>query len=86
MNFKTRFTKDHINTWVKEGGVLIKSFFTDEEVDDVKKDFERIFGSHQVRAKKEALTEKENNVIGKSNEKQFLNFDNISFCKIHNRP
>ena len=77
MNFKTRFTKDHISTWVKEGGVLIKSFFTDEEIDDVKKDFERIFGSHQVRAKKEALTEKENNVIGKSNEKQFLNFDNI---------
>ena len=63
---KTRFTKDHINTWVKEGGVLIKSFFTDEEIDDVKKDFERIFGSHQVRAKKEALKDAKEQVLAKT--------------------
>ena len=43
---KKRFTKDHLKTWEKEGAVLIKSFFTETEVENVKNDFETIFGSH----------------------------------------
>ena len=77
MLIQKRFTQDHINTWMKEGGVLIKSFFTAEEVADVKNDFESIFGRHEFGAKLKPLIETENNEIGKSNEKQFLNFYTI---------
>jgi hypothetical protein len=39
-----RFTPEHIETWRREGGVLIPSFFTADEVAAVVADFERVFG------------------------------------------
>ena len=74
---KKRFTKDHLKTWEKEGAVLIKSFFTQNEVENVKNDFEIIFGSHKLKAKKKPLILKEGEKDSISKEKQFLNFDNI---------
>ena len=74
---KKRFNKDHLKTWEKEGAVLIKSFFTQNEVQNVKNDFEIIFGSHKLKAKKKPLILKEGEKDSISKEKQFLNFDNI---------
>ena len=68
---KKRFTKDHLKTWEKEGAVLIKSFFTQNEVENVKNDFEIIFGSHKLKAKKKPLILKEGEKDSISKEKQF---------------
>ena len=70
---KKRFNKDHLKTWEKEGAVLIKSFFTRNEVENVKNDFEIIFGSHKLKAKKKPLILKEGEKDSISKEKQFLN-------------
>ena len=50
-----RFNKDHLKTWEKEGAVLIKSFFTQNEVENVTNDFETNFGSHKLKAKKKSI-------------------------------
>ena len=39
-----RFSQDHIDTWRREGAVLISRFFTAAEVAAVQADFEQVFG------------------------------------------
>ncbi len=39
-----RFTADHVETWRRDGGVVIENFFTPEEVAAVRADFETVFG------------------------------------------
>ena len=39
-----RFTREHVDTWRREGGVLIERFFTPAEVAAVRADFEEVFG------------------------------------------
>jgi hypothetical protein len=39
-----RFTSEHIETWRRDGGVVIENFFTPEEVAAVRADFETVFG------------------------------------------
>ena len=38
-----RFSDAHVDTWRKEGAVVVPKFFNDQEIKDVIKDFEIIF-------------------------------------------
>ena len=38
-----RFSDAHVDTWRKEGAVVVPEFFNDKEIKDVTKDFEIIF-------------------------------------------
>ena len=39
-----RFSREHLDVWRRDGGVLIPDFFTAEEVAAVVADFELVFG------------------------------------------
>lgn len=72
-----RFNGDHIETWHRDGGVLIEQFFTADEVAAVVADFEKVFG---VPAGDEAvLDEKPRGDLGRFSERQFATFAPIPF-------
>lgn len=64
-----RFTHEHVETWRREGGVLIQDFFTPEEVAAVGADFETVFGP--PAAAQEALVSKGRYGIGDFHKAQF---------------
>ena len=41
---QTRFRPEHVETWRRDGAVLIENFFTPDEVHDVRADFVAVFG------------------------------------------
>ncbi len=51
-----RFTEAQVDTWRKEGAVVVPEFFNDKEIKDVAKDFEIIFPGR--KAKDTALNKK----------------------------
>ncbi len=67
-----RFTAEHVETWRREGGVLIENFFTDEEVAAVRADFEKVFG--RTQGAEEARDAKRAGEVGRFNEAQFKDF------------
>ena len=85
-----RFTDAHVDTWRKEGAVVVPKFFNDKEIGDVIQDFETIFPGRKAEAK--ALNKKKKGEfgnklplqlsgepMGKTTMDQFKNFENIPF-------
>ena len=46
-----RFSDAHVDTWRKEGAVVVPEFFNDKEIKDVTKDFEIIFPGRKAEDK-----------------------------------
>ena len=67
-----RFSADHIETWHREGGVLIPNFFTPAEVAAVQADFEKVFG--RTNGAKHATDTKRRGEVGRFNDAQFKDF------------
>ena len=65
-----RFTSSHLDTWRREGGVLIERFFTPEEVAAVVADFDAIYD--QSTGGNEALDKKKEGQIGRFHPTQFI--------------
>jgi len=72
-----RFTAEHIETWRREGGVLIEHFFTTDEVAQVRADFERVF--RRTQGADTALDRKRDGEIGRFNQAQFATFEAVPF-------
>ena len=85
-----RFSDAHVDTWRKEGAVVVPEFFNDKEIKDVTKDFEIIFPGR--KAEDMALNKKKKGEfgnklplqlsgepMGKTTMDQFKNFENIPF-------
>lgn len=65
---KSRFTQEHIDTWRRDGAVLIPNFFTRAEVAAVQRDYRRVFDRKGAEA---AMVKKKDGEIGKFNPAQF---------------
>ena len=85
-----RFSDAHVDTWRKEGAVVVPEFFNDKEIKDVTKDFKKIFPGRKAEDK--ALNKKKKGdfgnklplqlsgePMGKTTMDQFKNFENIPF-------
>lgn len=70
-----RFTDAHLDTWRREGGVVIENFFTPEEVKAVVADFEQVFG--RTGGAEEALEKKQDGEIGRFNPAQFTDIQPV---------
>ena len=69
---KSRFTREHIDAWRRDGAVLIPNFFTRAEVAAVQRDYRRVFDRAGARSEgQEALVKKKDGEIGKFNPAQF---------------
>jgi len=70
-----RFTEDQVETWRREGGVLIPAFFTPHEVAAVYADFEQVFGYPDGLG--DALDIKTAGEVGRFNPAQFKTLEAI---------
>jgi hypothetical protein len=64
-----RFTPEHVETWRRDGGLVIENFFTAQEVAAVQADFEAVWGRRERDG--QALDIKQPGEIGRFNPKQF---------------
>ncbi len=64
-----RFSTDHMETWRREGGVVIEHFFTPDEVAAVVADFEQVFGADRGGA--EGIDKKKAGEVGRFHPAQF---------------
>src|SRR2546423_11413217 len=64
-----RFTPEHLDTWRRDGGLVIENFFTPDEVAAVVADFELLFGDAKRAA--ESVSIKTDGEIGRFNPDQF---------------
>lgn len=69
MRMSERFTTEHLATWRREGGALIESFFTPEEVAAVVADFDSLFG--REAGADEGLVKKREGEVGRFHPAQF---------------
>jgi hypothetical protein len=72
-----RFGPEHLDAWRLDGGVVIRNFFTAEEVAAVRADFEQVFGRSEGAA--EALVKKKAGEVGRFNAAQFTTFEAVPF-------
>ena len=72
-----RFDESHIETWRRDGCVLIEDFFTPVEVAAVARDFIAVFG--RTTGAEEALVKKKPGETGRFNQAQFKTFEAIPF-------
>ena len=72
-----RFESSHLETWRRDGGVVIKNFFTPDEVSAVRADFETVFSRAQGGS--EAVSIKKEREIGRFNPAQFATLEAIPF-------
>lgn len=72
-----RFTPQHLNTWRREGGVLIERFFTPDEVAAVQADFVAVFGRDAGAAV--PLVKRTQGETGRFHGAQFETFEAIPF-------
>jgi hypothetical protein len=72
-----RFRTEHVETWRRDGCVLIPNFFTGEEVAAVSADFDVVFG--RARGGAEPLNKKKDGELGRFNPAQFATFEAIPF-------
>ena len=70
-----RFTEQHVDTWRREGGVLIEQFFGADEVAAVRADFERVFG--RTAGAGVPRVKRKDGEIGKFNPAQFATFEAV---------
>jgi len=74
-----RFTDEDIAAWNRDGAVLIKNFFTPEELAPVVKDFETLYADRAPGADSEAQNNKKDGSIGQFEIEQFAHFDDMPF-------
>ena len=72
-----RFGPEHIDAWRRDGGVLIRDFFTADEVAAVRADFEAVFA--RDKGADEALNRKKAGEVGRFNPSQFKTLDAVPF-------
>src|SRR5690348_6914119 len=72
-----RFNEAHLETWRRDGCVLIEDFFTPDEVRAVADDFITVFG--RTGGAEEALVKKKPGETGRFNQAQFKTFEAIPF-------
>lgn len=72
-----RFSPDDIDTWRREGCVLLERFFDRGEVDAVRADFEIVFSS--LKSAEEPLVKKKPGETGRFHPDQFRGFEAIPF-------
>jgi hypothetical protein len=70
-----RFTADQLETWQREGGVVIENFFSPKEVAAVVADFDLIHG--RAEGGREAMERKKAGQIGAFNPAQFTGFQPV---------
>jgi len=70
-----RFTQAHLDTWRRDGAVLIESFFTPEEVTAVAADFAAVFG--RTAGAEAALVKRKPGEAGKFNPAQFKDIEPV---------
>ena len=68
------YSNSDVEKWQKEGAVIIKDIFSPKEIKSVHDDIDKVFGY-----KKGGAPITKNHGINVTNEKQFLNFENIPF-------
>lgn len=74
---KEWFTHEHVETWRRDGCVLIQNFFTADEVAAVRADFAAVFG--RVAGAAEATQKKKPGELGRFNPAQFTTFEAVPF-------
>ena len=72
-----RFKPTHVDAWRREGCVIIRNFFTSEEVAAVHADFELVFG--RTLGAVEAMYKKKDDEVGRFNRAQFATLEAIPF-------
>jgi hypothetical protein len=72
-----RFTPEHLETWRRDGGVVIQNFFSAEEVAAVQADFERVF--ERAAGAATPLVKTKPGIVGAFNQAQFTSNDIIPF-------
>lgn len=72
-----RFDASQVDTWRKQGVVILPEFFTRDEVAPVAADFEQVFAGRV--ATDQPLDKKGEDGIGRFHSTQFSNFENIPF-------
>jgi len=72
-----RFTSEHVETWRRDGCVLLERFFNPTEVAAVRADFEAVFSGFAPAA--EPLDLKSAGEIGRFHPAQFRGFEAIPF-------
>jgi len=72
-----RFTRDHIETWRRDGAVVIPGFFTPGETAAVQADFASVFG--RSAGADDALVLRKEGEPGKFNPAQFASIQSIPF-------
>jgi hypothetical protein len=70
-----RFTSNHLETWRREGGVVIENFFTPEEVTAVVADFDHVFGRGE--GAEEGLDKKKTGEVGRFHPAQFTDIQPV---------
>jgi len=74
-----RFTAQHVDTWRRDGGVLIPGFFTPEEVAAVCADFETVFQRPTPADKPLVRVRDGDGDVGNFNPAQFRTFEAVPF-------
>jgi hypothetical protein len=74
---RERFTPEHLEAWRRDGGVVIRDFFTPGEVAAVAADFEKVFGRSE--GADEALNGKQAGEVGRFNPAQFATLESGPF-------
>jgi len=64
-----RFTREQIETWRRDGGLVVENFFTPDEVAAVQADFRAVFGRDEGGA--DAMERKKAGEVGRFNPAQF---------------
>ncbi|HEX4095413.1 MAG TPA: hypothetical protein VHX64_01730, partial [Caulobacteraceae bacterium] len=70
-----RFTQEQMETWRREGGLVLESFFTPDEVAAVVADFEQVFG--KAEGAEEAMNKKKSGEVGRFNPAQFTDIQPV---------
>ncbi|MEQ8745304.1 phytanoyl-CoA dioxygenase family protein [Pyruvatibacter sp.] len=78
-NADRRFTDDDIAAWNRDGAVLIRNFFTADELAPVVKDFETLYADKAPGADTQARNNKKDGAIGQFEIEQFAHFDDMPF-------
>lgn len=75
MTANARFTEQHLETWRRDGAVVIESFFTREEVAAVAADFAAVFG--RTGGADEAMVKRKTGQAGRFNPAQFTDIQPV---------
>ena len=75
-----QFNQQHVNDWREQGFAIIENFFTPEEIEPVRLEYERIYGLPEQRsAAGTVLDLKEDDSFGEFRPDQFKNLDTFPY-------